>query len=96
MTRAPDRGPRRRRYARPITLAAAMLIAFPFLGLSLTVGTAAATGGLTVTNYSNAQVQGARSIVAGPDGALWFTNIGSDSIGGSPPPESSPTTPTPP
>ena len=34
-----------------------------------------------VTNYVNSRIVEPRQIVAGPDGALWFTNSGNNSIG---------------
>ena len=35
----------------------------------------------TVTNFTGTGISGPEGIAAGPDGALWFTNAGNDSIG---------------
>ena len=38
------------------------------------------TGG-AVSNYTGTDISGPNGITAGPDGALWFTNVGNSSIG---------------
>ena len=59
----------------------AVLVGLLVLTLSLTVGTAAASGAGKVTIYTGTGVDNPIEIAAGPDGALWFTNYGNGSIG---------------
>src|SRR5512135_1737336 len=59
----------------------AVLIGLLALTLSLTVGTTAVLAAGTVTIYTGPGIDNAYGIVAGPDGALWFTNYGNNSIG---------------
>ena len=71
---------RRRRSAAWHPLRSLLVLAgVPVLVLGLTAGPAAASGGGRVTFY--ASISGPSGITAGPDGALWFTNTDSDSIG---------------
>src|SRR5258708_7824171 len=59
----------------------AVLVGLLVLTLSLTVGTAAALGAGKVTIFTGAGISRPPWIAAGPDGALWFTNHGNNSIG---------------
>jgi hypothetical protein len=59
----------------------AVLVGVPVLVLGLTVGTAAASGAGVVTNYISPSISQPDVIATGPDGALWFTNFGNNSIG---------------
>jgi virginiamycin B lyase len=72
---------RRRRTVRRVAGLTVLLVGLPALSFSLTVGTAAAWGAGTVANYTGTGISDPYGIAAGPDGALWFTNIGNDSIG---------------
>ena len=56
-----------------------VLAGVPVLSVGLTAGTALASGGGHVTIYAG--ISSPHGITAGPDGALWFTNFGGDSIG---------------
>ena len=60
----------KRRLLRRVAAAAVVLLGLPLLSVGLTVGRAAASSG--VTNFSGPGIGNATSIVAGPDGALWF------------------------
>jgi streptogramin lyase len=55
---------------------AAVLLGLPILILSLAVGTAAASGAGKVKIYTGKGISAPSRIAAGPDGALWFTNLG--------------------
>ena len=57
----------------------AALLAVPFAGLESLLTARAA--GAAVTNFSDPSISFPDGITAGPDGALWFTNYGNDSIG---------------
>jgi len=63
----------------------AVLVGLLVLTLSLTVGTAAASGAGKVTIYTGTGIDNPIEIAAGPDGALWFTEFvnggNSNSIG---------------
>ena len=59
----------------------AVVVGLLVLTLSLTVGTAAASGAGKVTIYTATGIDNPIEIAAGPDGALWFTNHGNNSIG---------------
>src|SRR5260370_16409962 len=59
----------------------AVLVGLLVLTLSLTVGTAAALGAGKVTIFTSTGINDPIAIAAGPDGALWFTNHGNNSIG---------------
>ena len=59
----------------------AVLVGLLVLTLSLTVGTAAASGAGKVTIYTDQSINNPIAIAAGPDEALWFTNHGNNSIG---------------
>src|SRR5260370_4327631 len=59
----------------------AVLVGLLVLTLSLTVGTAAASGAGKVTIFTGTGIDNPAAIAAGPDGALWFTNQGNNSIG---------------
>ena len=70
---------RRRSVVRHPLRSLVVLAGVPVLVLGLTAGTAAASGGGNVTIYYG--ISGPEGITAGPDGALWFTNTGNNSIG---------------
>jgi streptogramin lyase len=62
----------------------AVLVVLPFILLGLLVGSASAaatsvTGNITF--YTGNGIDGPTGITVGPDGALWFTNQGNNSIG---------------
>jgi virginiamycin B lyase len=59
----------------------AVLVGLLVLTLGLATGTMAASGVGTVTIYTNTGINDPIGIAAGPDGALWFTNHGNNSIG---------------
>ena len=59
----------------------AVLVGLLVLTLSLTVGTGAALGAGKVTIFTSTGINDPIAIAAGPDGALWFTNHGNNSIG---------------
>src|SRR5260370_94098 len=59
----------------------AVLVGLLVLTLSLTVGTAAASGAGMVTIFTGTGIDNPAAIAAGPDAALWFTNQGNPSIG---------------
>ena len=59
----------------------AVLVGLLVLTLSLTVGTVVASGVGKVTIYTSTGIDNPIEIAAGPDGALWFTNFGNNSIG---------------
>src|ERR1700724_1999517 len=63
------------------TVLCAALMAVPFAGLAALATARAAGAAPTVTNYPGTYVTNPLFIAVGPDGALWFTNNGSDSIG---------------
>lgn len=56
--------------------AAVALLLVPTLTLAIAVGSAAGSGAGKVKYYQNATIDGPEGIVAGPDGALWFANVG--------------------
>src|ERR1039458_7774436 len=70
---------RHRPLIRRVAVLTAVLMGVPVLTLGLTSGSAAASGAGHVRIY--ADIGGPAGIVAGPDGALWFTNNGNNSIG---------------
>ena len=75
-----ERVVRHRLLTRHLAVLAAVLIGLPALTLGATVGSASGTGfHHVVTLYHGVSDPG--DIVAGPDGALWFTNDGGNSIG---------------
>ena len=51
------------------------------LVLALGAGSVAAAGAPTVSIFSDPRISFPQRIAAGPDGALWFTNDGNNSIG---------------
>jgi streptogramin lyase len=53
---------------------AALLIGLSLVSVGVTAAPAVATAGATVTNFTNSNIGFAENIVAGPDGALWFTS----------------------
>jgi streptogramin lyase len=53
----------------------AVLVGLLVLTLSLTVGTAAASGAGMVTIFTGTGIDNPIAIAAGPDGALWFTEF---------------------
>ena len=53
----------------------AVLVGLLVLTLSLTVGTAAASGAGKVTIYTDPSINNPAAIAAGADGALWFTEF---------------------
>src|SRR5262245_25955185 len=57
----------------------ALVGAVPVLPLGVGVRPAAASGPITV--YSGVGISSPAGIAAGPDGAMWFTNEGNNSIG---------------
>ena len=59
----------------------AVVVGLLVLTLSLTVGTAAAAGAGKVTIYASTGIDNPIEIAAEPDGVLWFTNHGNNSIG---------------
>src|SRR5260370_8797739 len=59
----------------------AVLVGLVVLTLSRTVGSAAASGAGKVTIFPGTGIDNPAAIAAGPDGALWFTNQGNNSIG---------------
>ena len=61
----------------PTTCLAAVTLAT--IGISPTV--AATHSHVVVSNYTDPSISGPSGIAAGPDGALWFTNYGNNSIG---------------
>ncbi len=64
-----------------VALVAVMLAsALPGSAPSASAITAVAPVG-TVTNYSNPGIAAPFRITSGPDGALWYVNVGSDSVG---------------
>jgi streptogramin lyase len=69
----------RLRLARRVAGATVLLIGMPVLSVSLTVGTAAASGAGKVAIYPG--MSGPEVMAAGSDGALWFTNNANNSIG---------------
>jgi len=58
-----------------------LMASVPLLVVGLTAGAAQASGAGKVTSYTASSVSGPGEIAAGPDGALWFTNFFSNSIG---------------
>src|SRR4051812_25911759 len=50
-------------------------------GLAATVTARAAGASPSITNYVGPGISQPAAIALGPDGALWFANIGTDSIG---------------
>jgi virginiamycin B lyase len=73
---------RRRRLPRRLRGPVTVLAGVPLLSLSLAAGAAgtpAVSGAGSVTIYPG--IDSPRGITAGPDGALWFTNYGNNSIG---------------
>ena len=66
---------------RRLAASTAVLVALPMLILGGTAGTAAASYAGRVTNYTGTGISSPEAIAAGPDGALWFTNYGNNSIG---------------
>ena len=58
----------------------AFIVALPFLAVGVGAGAAAESLPGTVTNYP-ATIRRPSGIAAGPDGAMWFTNYGNNSIG---------------
>ena len=70
---------RRRGLKARLAASTVVLLSMPFLIVGLTAGRAAASGAGNLKMYAG--VSGPDGITAGPDGALWFTNGGSNSIG---------------
>ena len=61
--------------------AAATLVCVPVLAVTITAGAAGSALIGNVTIYSDSSIAGATAITTGPDGALWFTNGATNSIG---------------
>ena len=61
--------------------AAATLVCVPVLTVTIAAGSVAAALGGNVTIYGDPSVARATAITPGPDGALWFTNNRTNSIG---------------
>jgi virginiamycin B lyase len=61
--------------------AAATLVCVPVLTVTITAGSAGSTLVGNVTIYGDPSIAGASAITTGPDGALWFTNGQTNSIG---------------
>jgi streptogramin lyase len=55
------------------------LVGIPAVAIAAPAQTAGATDG--VTNFTDASINAPEGIAWGSDGALWFTNLGNDSIG---------------
>jgi virginiamycin B lyase len=70
-----------RRFAPRFATAAAVLVAAPLLSLTVGAPPASASGDATVSNFTAPTVNVPLGIAVGADGALWFTNLGSNSIG---------------
>ena len=60
-------------------IASLTLLVVPVVAVQASAG--AATGGVTVTNYTDPTIDTPGAITTGPDGSLWFTNPGNGSIG---------------
>src|SRR5476649_1218071 len=63
------------------TVVIAVLMAVPFTGLEVSLTARAAGAAPTIGNYRGIYVADPAEIAVGSDGALWFTNNASDSIG---------------
>jgi streptogramin lyase len=80
LTAGPEPATRRRSRIRRLAVWTALLLGLPVVTVGLTVGTAAASAG-KVTIYTGTGISSPSGIAAGPDGTLWFTNQGNNSIG---------------
>ena len=58
-----------------------MLLVVPLLVVAPQAWSATVNHGGVITNYTGTGISDPNYITAGPDGALWFTNLGNDSIG---------------
>ena len=67
--------------ARRLVTSTTVLVSLSVLSLGLTAGSAAASGAGVVTTYTGTGIHDPQGIAAGPDGALWFTNIRKNSTG---------------
>lgn len=77
----PGRKIRRRSAVRHPLRSLVVLAGVPVLALGLTAGIAVASGAGRATSYTGPGIDYPWGIAAGPDGALWFTNDGNNSIG---------------
>ena len=71
----------RRRLLHRLAGPIAVLVGVPVLTLSLAAGVAHASGAGKVTHFTGSAINEPQGIAAGPDGALWFTNAGNNTIG---------------
>ena len=59
----------------------ALVVAASFVANPITGRSVAGAAGPTISSYTDPSISGPAGITAGPDGALWFTNAGNNSIG---------------